>query len=104
MIHHIVSLDLREDHDPAELAAIMAGLDDLRNELPGFEGFAHGPNRDFEGMSPDCAYVFICRFSGEDVSRRYLVHPGHTRLGARLVALCKGGVEGIRVMDMDVGP
>lgn len=102
MIHHIVLLDLKADHDPAELAAIMTGLDALRNEITGFVGLTHGPNRDFEGMSPHCSYAFVCLFTDESVSRHYIVHPGHNALGRRLVDLCKGGVAGIRVIDMEV--
>ncbi len=102
MIRHIVLLDLAEGYDPAELAAVMAGLDALRGQIDGYLGFAHGPNRDFEGMSPDCAYAFTCDFDGPATSQAYLVNPDHQALGARLVALCKGGAAGITVVDIEV--
>ncbi|MDP5086306.1 MAG: Dabb family protein [Yoonia sp.] len=102
MIKHIVLLDLPAGHDSAELGAIMTGLDDLRGRIPGFTGFEHGPNRDFEGMSPRCAYSFLCHFEDETTSRAYLVHPTHIDLGQRLAALCKGGAAGITVVDMAV--
>ncbi|PUB14812.1 Dabb family protein [Yoonia sediminilitoris] len=103
MIKHIVTLDLLPDHDTAELQAVMTGLDELRSQLDGFVGFDHGPNRDFEGMSPGCDYGFICEFANEDTSRAYIVHPVHAALGRRLVALCNGGVTGITVVDLDAG-
>lgn len=102
MIKHIVTLDLQSDHDPAELAAVMAGLARLRSAIAGFTGFNHGPNRDFEGMSPNCTYGFICDFADEDTSRAYIVHPVHAALGARLVKLCNNGVNGITVVDLDL--
>lgn len=102
MIRHIVLLDLPQDHDPAELSGVMTGLNALRARIPGFASFAHGPNRDFEQMSPDCKYAFICQFDDEASARAYLAHPDHQALGKRLVALCHGGVAGIRVIDMDV--
>lgn len=100
MIRHIVLLDLPADYDRSELAAIIAGLDDLRGKITGFTHFEHGPNRDFEGMSENCAYGFICHFVDEDTSQVYIVDPDHGALGKRLVNLCSGGVDGITVVDL----
>ena len=102
MIKHIVLLDLPPDYDRAELAVIMEGLDRLRETIAGFTGFEHGPNQDFEGMSPHCAYAFICDFANEDTSQRYIIDPDHKALGQRLVGLCHGGPKGITVVDMAV--
>lgn len=102
MIRHIVLLDLVAGYDPAELAAVMAGLDGLRATIEGFTHFMHGPNRDFEAMSPRVGYGFICHFADEDVSQAYLANPDHKALGARLVPLCTGGVAGITVVDLDL--
>jgi len=79
MIQHIVMLRLQAGYDAAELAGVMNGLGGL--DLPGFVGFAHGPNL--------------------DLVTTYANDPGHQALGARLVALC-GGADGIMVMDLAV--
>lgn len=100
MIKHIVMLNLRPDHDAEELAAIMAGLDAL--DIKGFTGFSHGPNHDIENKSPDYPYGFICNFKDLQGLHRYASNPDHGALGARLVALCCGGADGIMVMDLDV--
>ena len=102
MIRHIVLLDLAAGHDAAELADVMAGLDALRGSVAGFLSFSHGPNRDFEGKSPDCAYAFTCDFEDAAVSAAYLADPVHQALGARLVALCSRGADGITVIDMEL--
>ena len=102
MIKHIVLLDLPAAYDQKELQSIMGGLEDLRAKLDGFTGFAHGPNLDFEGMSPRSSYGFICDFQTEVTSRAYIIDPDHSALGARLVALCNGGVNGITVVDLDL--
>lgn len=99
MIQHIVMLSLQDGHDPDELAAVMAGLAAL--DLPGFAGFAHGPNIDLEVKTPDYPYGFICTFTDQAALETYAADPGHQALGARLVALCGGG-EGIMVMDLVV--
>ena len=100
MIRHIVLLDLPPNYDRIELAEVMAGINDLQGAIAGFTHFEHGPNKDFEGMSKDCAYSFTCHFDNEDTSREYIVNPGHNALGQRLVNLCNGGVKGITVVDM----
>lgn len=102
MIRHMFLLDLPQTYDRDELAAVMAGLAGLQDQIKGFLAFAHGPNRDLEGMSPDCAYAFTCDFDGPSTSQAYLVNPDHQTLGARLVALCRGGARGITVIDMEV--
>tara|TARA_R110002111_G_scaffold256121_1_gene322901 strand:+ start:593 stop:895 length:303 start_codon:yes stop_codon:yes gene_type:complete len=100
MIKHVVMLHLRADYDPAELAAVVAGLDGL--EISGFTDFTHGVNRDLEHKTPDYPYGFICTFNDLDALRRYQADPAHRALGQRLVALCAGGAAGIMVMDLEV--
>lgn len=102
MINHIVLLDMPSAHDRAELSAVMNGIDALRASISGFTHFEHGPNRDFERMSQDCRYAFMCRFDDVVAAQAYLENPDHIALGKRLVALCNGGPSGIRVIDMDV--
>ena len=99
MIQHIVMLALPQDHDAAELQAVMDGLAAL--DLPGFMGFSHGPNIDLEDKTPNYPYGFICTFADRAALETYAADPGHRALGARLVALCGGG-DGIMVMDLDV--
>lgn len=101
MIRHCVMLHLRPDHDPAELAAVMQGLGDVANRLPGCGGFVHGPNRDFEGKTPHHPYGFTLDFNSAADLHRYAGDEAHQKLGARLVALCAGGADGIRVYDLE---
>ena len=100
MIKHIVALSLVENVDPSELADVMAGLAALNIE--GFVDFEHGENLDFEKKSQAYPYCFICHFRDEVALARYANDPEHQKLGARLVAMCRGGADGIFVMDISV--
>ena len=80
----------------------MSGLKALCKSLPGCAGFQHGPNRDFEGKSPDHPYGFIAQFRNRDALASYAEDPDHKALGARLVAMCEGGADGIVVYDIEV--
>lgn len=102
-IQHIVMLNLRADAAGDELADIMSGLAVLRSSVPGFVAFQHGPNYDLEQKSQHYSYGFICSFADKHALQSYAENPHHQALGARLVALCNGGADGIWVADIAVG-
>ncbi len=99
MIRHIVMLNLSARDD---LPAVMDGLGGLIGQIDGFTGFEHGPNIDAEGKSPDYPYGFVCTFRDRAALDAYAADPRHRALGARLVAMCNGGGDGIMVFDLDV--
>ncbi len=101
MIRHCVMLNLLPDGE-AELATVMAGLADLVAAIDGLGGFCAGPNRDFENKTPDHSYGFTLDAADASALAVYAEHPMHQKLGARLVALCRGGAEGIRVYDLEI--
>jgi len=104
MLLHCVFLDLADDADPAALSDALATLAGLVGQVTGMTAFAHGPNRDFEHKTPDHAHGFVCSFADRAAHLAYESHPDHVRAGATLVALCKGGADGIRVYDLEVAP
>ena len=101
MISHVVMLGLTDNHDTDELAQVVTGLAALKDTLPGFTGFDHGPNRDYEWKSPGFPYGFICRFSDRAALDAYATDPRHLQLGARLVTLCGGDARNILVYDIE---
>lgn len=101
MIRHCVFLRLGPKTDAAELDKIMLGLEDVVRRLEGCSGFRAGPNRDYEGKSADYPYGFTLDAENAKALAAYAVDPAHQALGARLVALCSGGADGIMVYDID---
>ena len=101
MIRHIVLLDLPDDYDGAELRDIMQQLKALVGHLPGFTNFTHGPNRDFEQKSARFPYGFIGTFADAQALCTYAKDAAHSALGGRLVAMCRGGADGIMVIDLE---
>lgn len=99
MIKHVVMLGLPEGYETAELAVVMAGLKSLN--IPGFQGFEHGPNIDLERKTQNYPYGFVCTFADQTALETYASDPHHQTLGGRLVALCQGA-ENIMVMDLVV--
>ncbi len=101
MILHSVYLRLPQGADRTELQEVMAGLNQLCRDLPGCAGFQHGPNRDYEAKSPEYPYGFVAQFRDQEALALYAENPVHKALGARLVAMCEGGANGIVVYDLD---
>ena len=99
MILHVVMLNLADSAPCAALDEVMSGLAALGAQLDGFLDFAHGQNIDAEGKSPDHPYGFCCTFRDRAALDRYAADADHRALGARLVALCNGGADGIVVYD-----
>ena len=98
MIRHIVMLNAPASD---ELSLVMSSLSALVGQIDGFVAFEHGPNRDLEGKSPNHPYGFIGTYVDVAAVAKYAEDPRHRLLGARLVALCKGGADGIVVYDIE---
>jgi len=101
MIRHCVMLRLAAKADRAILDRVMLGLADLVERLEGCSGFIAGPNRDYEGKSPEFIYGFTLDAENAAALAVYAVNPEHQALGAQLVALCEGGADGIIVYDLE---
>lgn len=102
MLHHIVLMDPATPEDLRQIEAAMPILARLCADLPGASGFAHGPNRDYEGKSQRYAYGFSVIFEDRNAHLAYERHPDHVRAGGMLVAACAGGADGIFVADLEV--
>ena len=104
MLLHCVFCALRPDVDPEELRTVMDDLAALRTEVDGMLEFRHGPTRDDESKSARFGHGFVIAFRDRDAHLAYDLHPRHKDAGARLVALCEGGHDGIMVYDLETGP
>jgi hypothetical protein len=103
MLKHCVFLNFKDDVSDDEKITIMKGLASLVGVVDGLVDMSFGPNLDFEKKTPDFDYGFIVTFRDRKAHLAYETHETHIEMGGRLVAACKGGVEGIAVFDLDIG-
>jgi hypothetical protein len=103
MIRHIVLVKFPADARSEAIDALFCSLDDLRAVLPGMLSFKGGANVSPEGLSRGFTHVFVADFADVAARDAYLVHPAHQAAGAKLVAAAAGGIDGLIVMDIDIG-
>jgi len=103
MIRHIVLVKLPAATPAAEIAALFSRLDGLRAHLPGMLRFHAGANVSPEGLARGFTHVVTVDFADAAARDAYLVDPAHKAAGARLVAAAQGGIDGLAVVDFDIG-
>lgn len=100
MLKHCVFVNLKDGVDPADRDAVLSGFGALVGEIDGMLDYCWGPNLDFEAKSADYRWGFVVTFRDRATHLAYEQHPKHAELGAKLVAMCKGGHAGIIVFDL----
>ena len=107
MIRHVVLVRFRADVPETERVAIRDALRDLDVGRPGapaaYQGFAGGPDASPEGLQRGFNAGFTIDFADAVARDAYLADAGHGAAGARLVAAAEGGVDGLLVVDLDLG-
>jgi hypothetical protein len=103
MIRHIVFVKFPTDARSETIDGVFRALDDLRAPLPGMLSFKGGANISPEGLARGFTHAFVADFVDAAARDAYLVHPAHQAAGGRLVAAAEGGVDGLIVVDIDIG-
>ena len=102
-IRHCVFVKFRADVPSVERAAIHADLEALRKVIDGMGPVEFGANVSPEPFSRGFAHGFTIDFRDAAARDAYLVHEAHQRAGARLVAALEGGLDGLMVVDLEIG-
>ncbi|AML52208.1 Dabb family protein [Falsihalocynthiibacter arcticus] len=102
MLKHCVFVDFQPQYTQEERDAVLAGFAEVAADVPGMLDYCFGPNLDFENKSPAYRDGFVVTFENRDALLAYANHPHHMALGARMVAMCNGGYDGIIVFDLSV--
>ena len=103
MIRHVVLVKFPADARAEAIGALFRALDDLRAVVPGMLNFRGGANVSPEGLARGFTHAFLADFADAAARDAYLVHPAHQAAGARLVAAAEGGIDGLIVVDIDIG-
>jgi Stress responsive A/B Barrel Domain len=99
MIRHAVFLRLRPDATRADIDSTLAALAGLQHKVPGITAISIGTDNSPEGLQRGNSIGFTVDFVDAAARDAYLPHPEHQKVGAMVVALCDGGINGVTVVD-----
>ena len=102
MIRHLVLTRFRHEASAGEIAAVFNDLRDLRRHMPGMLNFHAGANVSPEALARGYSHAIAIDFADSASRDAYLIDPAHKAAGARLVAACAGGVDGVLVIDIEI--
>ena len=102
MIRHIVLIKFRDDVSEEHRQEIYAELRGLVGKIDGLLNATFGPNVSPEGLSKGFRDGFVMDLRDAAARDVYLAHPLHQAAGAKLVAACEGGLEGVLPFDIEV--
>jgi Stress responsive A/B Barrel Domain len=103
MIRHIVLVKFPATARSDAIDALFHALDDLRSVVPGMKHFFSGANISPESLARGFTHAFVADFADVAARDAYLVHPAHKAAGANLVAAADSGIDGLIVVDIDIG-
>jgi hypothetical protein len=102
MIRHIVLIRFRDDVSEEHRQEVYGDLRALVGNIDGLLGAQFGPNVSPEGLSKGFRDGFVMDLRDSEARDRYLADPAHRAAGAKLVALCENGLEGVLPFDLEI--
>lgn len=102
MIRHIVLLKFQKDLPQSAIDALFAELHEIEGAIDGLLSITSGQSESPEQMERGYMHGFVVDFADWDALQTYQDHPAHKALGANLVAVSVGGIDGILVFDLPV--
>lgn len=102
MIRHIVLIRFRDDVSEEHKREIYGDLRALVGQIDGLIAATFGANVSPEGLSKGFRDGFIMDLRDAESRDRYLADPRHQAAGAKLVAACEGGLDGVLPFDLEV--
>lgn len=103
MIRHFVALRFKAETSQSAKLALYEDLARLDARIDGIVDFQFRENVSVEDhVVRGFRDLFWFDFRDVAVRDAYLVDKDHQAIGARLVAACEGGVDGVFVMDIEL--
>lgn len=102
MIRHIVLIRFRDDVSEDHKREIYGDLRALVGQIDGLTAATFGANVSPEGLSKGYRDGFTMDLRDAAARDRYLADPRHQAAGAKLVAACEGGLDGVLPFDLEV--
>jgi Stress responsive A/B Barrel Domain len=101
MIRHVVLFKLKSGVAAETVDEVFAALKDLQSKITGIIAISAGRDNSPEGIQRGHTHGFTVDFVDGAARDAYLPHAAHQAVGAMIVGITEGGVNGICVVDWD---
>ena len=101
MVRHVVLFKLKYGVDAKTVGQVFSALKDLQIKIPGITSISTGRDNSPEGLQRGHTHGFTVDFTDAAARDAYLPHPDHQAVGAMIVGITEGGVDGICVVDWE---
>ena len=101
MIRHVVLFKLKFDVNVKTVDQVFLALKSLQTKIPGILSISTGHDNSPERLQRGHTHGFTVDFTDAAARDAYLPHPAHQAVGAMIVGITEGGVEGICVVDWE---
>ncbi len=101
MIRHVVLFKLKSGVDAKTVEQVFSKLKDLQTKVLGITSISTGQDNSPEGLQRGHTHGFTVDFIDAAARDAYLPHPDHQAVGAMIVGITEGGVNGICVVDWE---
>jgi NAD(P)-dependent dehydrogenase (short-subunit alcohol dehydrogenase family) len=102
MIRHIVLFRFRADVSETAIEAMFDEVKALHGRIEGLVAVSAGRSHSPEKIERGYMHALVVDFTDWAGLQRYQDDPDHKATGAKFVAACIGGIEGILVVDYEV--
>jgi Stress responsive A/B Barrel Domain len=101
MIRHVVLFKLKSGVEAKTIKEVLSALKALQTKLPGIISISTGRDNSPEGLQRGHTHAFTVDFIDAAARDAYLPHPAHQAVGAMIVGITEGGMDGICVVDWE---
>lgn len=97
---HMVLIKVLPNVSEGTMDLIFEDLRKIRSVVPGIGVIVAGRSNSPEHMERGYTHGFTIEMDSYDILESYQSHPEHRAVGARLVDVAEGGIDGILVLDI----
>lgn len=103
MIRHILLVPLAGDAVATQLQDAFARIGQVAARLPGVLSCSYGPSNSPEQMERGYTHGLVIDFADAAALHGYAIDPQHRAAGALIAGAATGGVDGLLVVDLQIG-
>lgn len=102
MIRHVVLFKFKRSVTEQKIEEIFHALAALKSKVSGMVAFNSGIYSSPEGLNQGFTHGFTMDFADKNARDKYLPHPEHEKVKAKIIDALEGGANGVIAFDFEI--